>query len=79
MTVNCGERGLLLSRVRDESQVTIGAYRTVYESSIAFGIRKALQGDKCKAEMMKRVKCLNLITKSLNFSMIFKTFGVLLS
>eukprot|EP00066_Takifugu_rubripes_P003500 XP_003966093.1 PREDICTED: 33 kDa inner dynein arm light chain, axonemal-like [Takifugu rubripes] len=55
MTVNCGERGLLLSRVRDESQMTIAAYRTVYESSIAFGIRKALQGDKCKAEMKKRI------------------------
>lgn len=56
MAVNCGERGLLLSRVRDESQVTLAAYRTVYESSIAFGIRKALQGEKCKTEMKKRVK-----------------------
>lgn len=79
MTVNCCKRGLLLSRVRDESQVTIVAYRTVYESSIAFGIRKALQGDKCKAEMKKRVKRLNLLTKSLNYSMIFKIFNVLLS
>lgn len=43
VTVNCCERGLLLLRVRDEMKMTIAAYQTLYESSIAFGIRKALQ------------------------------------
>ena len=43
MSVIRGERGLLLVRVRDEIQMTIHAYQTLYESSIAFGIRKALQ------------------------------------
>lgn len=56
MAVNCGERGLLLSRVRDESQTTLTAYKTVYESSIAFGIRKALLAETAKAEIKKRVK-----------------------
>ena len=37
MTINCAERGLLLLRVRDEMRMTIMAYQTLYESSIAFG------------------------------------------
>lgn len=43
VTVNCAERGLLLLKVRDEINMTIAAYQTLYESSIAFGMRKALQ------------------------------------
>jgi len=43
VTINCAERGLLLLRVRDELHMTITAYQTLYESSIAFGMRKALQ------------------------------------
>lgn len=43
VTINCAERGLLLLRVRDEIRMTVAAYQTLYESSIAFGMRKALQ------------------------------------
>lgn len=43
VTINCAERGILLTRVRDEIEMTMIAYRTLYQSSIAFGIRKALQ------------------------------------
>ena len=43
VTINCAERGLLLLRVRDELRMTIAAYQTLYESSVAFGMRKALQ------------------------------------
>lgn len=43
VTINCGERGLLLLRVRDEARITMEAYQTLYCSSIAFGMRKALQ------------------------------------
>ena len=32
-------------RVRDELRMTLHAYQTLYESSIAFGIRKALQAE----------------------------------
>lgn len=38
VTINCAERGLLLLRVRDEIRMTIAAYQTLYESSIAFGM-----------------------------------------
>ncbi|KAM6995020.1 axonemal dynein light intermediate polypeptide 1 [Tautogolabrus adspersus] len=55
VTINCAERGLLLLRVRDEVQMTIAAYQTLYESSVAFGMRKALQSEQGKADMEKRI------------------------
>ena len=44
-TINCVERGwvVLMLRVRDELIMTIMAYQTLYESSIALGIRRALK------------------------------------
>ena len=48
VTINCAERGLLLLRVRDELRMTIAAYQTLYESSVAFGMRKALQTEQGK-------------------------------
>lgn len=56
VTVLCAERGLLLLRVRDEMRVTINAYKTLYESSVAFGMRKALQAEQGKAEMIQKIK-----------------------
>ncbi|XP_034029984.1 axonemal dynein light intermediate polypeptide 1 isoform X2 [Thalassophryne amazonica] len=55
MTINCAERGLLLLRVRDEIQMTIAAYQALYESSMAFGIRSALQAEQGKADMEKKI------------------------
>ncbi|NXY81744.1 IDLC protein, partial [Alcedo cyanopectus] len=55
VTINCAERGLLLLRVRDEIQMTIATYQTLYTSSTAFGMRKALQADQGKADMEKRI------------------------
>jgi dynein light intermediate chain len=51
VTINCAERGLLLLRVRDEMRMTIMAYQTLYESSVAFGMRKALQTEQGKSDM----------------------------
>ena len=56
MTINCSERGLLLLRVRDEVRLTIAAYQTLYESSIAFGMRKALMAEQRKADMEQRIR-----------------------
>jgi dynein light intermediate chain len=58
VTINCAERGLLLLRVRDEIRMTIASYQTLYESSIAFGMRKALQSEQNKVEMLNRIKLL---------------------
>jgi len=55
VTLNCAERGLMLVRVRDEIRMTIAAYQTLYESSIAFGMRKALQAEHGKAELEHKV------------------------
>lgn len=35
--------------------MTIATYQTLYESSIAFGMRKALQAEQGKADMEKRI------------------------
>ncbi|KAG8588316.1 hypothetical protein GDO81_005948 [Engystomops pustulosus] len=55
VTINCAERGVLLLRVRDEIHMTISAYQTLYESSVAFGMRKALQAEQGKSDMEKRI------------------------
>ena len=65
VTINCAERGLLLLRARDEIRMTIAAYQTLYESSIAFGMRKALQAEQGKADMEARIKQLEAEKKDL--------------
>ena len=63
--MNCAERGLLVLRVRDEIRMTIAAYQTLYESSIAFGMRKALMAEQRKAEMETQIKSLESETSDL--------------
>eukprot|EP00697_Spironema_sp_BW2_P000034 gnl/Spiro4/10065_TR5339_c0_g1_i1.p1 gnl/Spiro4/10065_TR5339_c0_g1~~gnl/Spiro4/10065_TR5339_c0_g1_i1.p1 ORF type:complete len:257 (+),score=53.91 gnl/Spiro4/10065_TR5339_c0_g1_i1:50-820(+) len=58
VTIQCAERGRLMHRVRDEMRMTINAYRTLYESSIAFGMRKALQAEQGKRELEERIQLL---------------------
>ncbi|XP_020284627.1 axonemal dynein light intermediate polypeptide 1 [Pseudomyrmex gracilis] len=56
VTVNCAERGLLLLRIRDELKMTLAAYQTLYQSSIAFGMRKALQSEQGKEDLIHTVE-----------------------
>lgn len=65
VTINCAERGLLLLRVRDEMRMTIAAYQTLYESAVAFGMRKALQTEQGKNEMEGRIQTLEGDVKDL--------------
>mmetsp|Transcript_32039 Transcript_32039/g.38809 ORF Transcript_32039/g.38809 Transcript_32039/m.38809 type:complete len:243 (-) Transcript_32039:595-1323(-) len=65
VTINCAERGLLLLRVRDEMRMTIAAYQTLYESSVAFGMRKALQTEQGKADMEAKIQQLESEQKEL--------------
>merc|ERR1712070_70129 len=58
VAINCPERGLLLLRVRDEIRMTIDAYKTLYESSVTFGVRKQLQAEQGMGEMEDRIKSL---------------------
>ena len=56
ITINCAERGFLLVRCRDEIKMTIAAYQTLYESSIAYGMRKALMSEQRKNQMQSEIK-----------------------
>ena len=55
VTLNSQERGLLLLRVRDEVRMTIAAYQTLYEASITFGMRKALQSEQGTSQLQDRI------------------------
>lgn len=56
ITINCAERGLLLLRVRDEARMTITAYETLYESSIAYGVRKALVAEQKRIDLEAKLR-----------------------
>ena len=56
---------MLLLRVRDEAQMTISAYETLYESSIAFGVRKALVAEQKKMDLAAKKKELMETNKEL--------------
>jgi len=64
VTIECAERGLLLLRVRDEINMTLAAYQTLYQSSVAFGMRKSLQAEQGKHEMLEKID--NLDDEKLN-------------
>lgn len=42
-------------RVRDEIKMTINAYQTLYQSSVTFAMRKQLQAENGKDDLIKRV------------------------
>jgi dynein light intermediate chain len=45
-----------LLRVRDEIRMSLAAYQTLYESSMAFGMRKALLAEQGKLDMELKVR-----------------------
>lgn len=47
------ERGLLLMRTRDELRMTIDAYKTLYASSVTFGIKKQLRAEQGIPELQE--------------------------
>ncbi|KAJ8255539.1 hypothetical protein COCON_G00194030 [Conger conger] len=64
-TISCTERGLLLLRVRNEIRMFMTAYQTLYESSMAFGIRRVLQSEIGKADMERKKQALEKDNKDL--------------
>ncbi|XP_078069680.1 axonemal dynein light intermediate polypeptide 1-like [Mustelus asterias] len=58
VTINCPERGLLLLRIRNELLMTLETHESLYESSVAFGLRKALQGDLEKIHLRNHIRAL---------------------
>ena len=53
--VNSAERGTLLLRVRNEIRMRVAAYQSLYESSIAYGMRKALLAEQKRGELQAKV------------------------
>jgi len=58
VTIMCAERGLLLLRVRKELNMEIAAYQTLYESSVAYGMRGALRQKSNKKDVEARMATL---------------------
>jgi len=48
-----------LLRVRDEIRMTLAAYQALYESSTAYGMRKALMAESGKAELETKITDVN--------------------
>lgn len=55
VTLDSPERGLLCLRVRDEIRMTIDAYKTLYDSSITFGVNKQLQTEEGMSTLEEKV------------------------
>ncbi|KAK4319420.1 hypothetical protein Pmani_009638 [Petrolisthes manimaculis] len=51
VTLDCPERGLLLSRVRDEAAMTMAAFQSLFVSASSFGSSKAVQAEAGKSEL----------------------------
>ena len=51
ITLNCLERGILLTRIKKELNMTINSYQSLYESSIAYGIRTLLLAEEEKKKL----------------------------
>ncbi|KAF6214106.1 hypothetical protein GE061_011837 [Apolygus lucorum] len=59
VTLNCGERGLLLLRIRDELQLTLATHAALFEGSVAFGSKKASQSEEGQDDFNDEIETLN--------------------
>lgn len=55
ITIDCAERGYLCLRIRDEIKLTLAAYKSLYESSVSFGMRKAILAENEYSEAKKKL------------------------
>ena len=58
VTLDLPERGLILMRVRDELNMTIDAYKQLYEGSLSYTVKKQLQATKGIDELQERIRLL---------------------
>ena len=58
ITLNCVERGNQLVRVRDEARMLKSSLQQLYDSSIAYGLKKALIAYQSKTDMHDQIKAL---------------------
>ena len=55
ITLNCLERGILLTRIKKELNMTVNSYQSLYESSIAYGIRTLLLAEEEKKKLTDEI------------------------
>lgn len=55
VALDSAERGLLLMRTRDELKMTVDAYKTLYSSSVTFGIKKQIRAEQGIPELKEQV------------------------
>ena len=55
ITLNCLERGILLTRIKKELIITINSYQSLQESSIAYGIRTLLLAEEEKKKLNEEI------------------------
>ncbi len=58
-TVFCTERGALFLRVRDELRMTLDSLQVAYQSSLAYGVRHAIECEQAKDTMEQQIRALN--------------------
>ena len=56
ITLNCLERGILLTRIKKELNMTMNSYQSLYESSIAYGIRTLLLAEEEKKKLNDEIE-----------------------
>ena len=56
ITLNCLERGILLTRIKKELNMTVNSYQSLYESSIAYGIRTLLLAEEEKKKLNDEIE-----------------------
>jgi dynein light intermediate chain len=56
VTINCLERGILLKRIKKEVEMTTNSYQTLYESSIAYGLRTLLLSEEEKKRLNDEIE-----------------------
>jgi dynein light intermediate chain len=58
VTINCLQRGELLNHIKEQMKETINYYQKLYESSMAFAMRKVLREQKKKKRLELREQVL---------------------
>ena len=66
ITIDCSARGRLLVKVRDELRMTITSYQQLYESAIAWGMRKVIRVEQKKDQIEEENKTLREEIRSLD-------------
>lgn len=66
VSINCAERGILLKMVKDEATMTMQEFETLYHSSVAYGMRRALSGEQERDQMEVDIEELQSKVTNLN-------------